>query len=202
MSQDCQQQEVKSCYIIFYYFVDFTHQPFSPKLIPLQSGLSPIVYLKKWGRKCLPHSKSIPRGFAFMQWFVFLCCSSQEHIFMLYYKKGQQWAYFFVVLWEKQCQLYFWCCKKGWQLFYVILQGREQYNNSTIARCKGKLQGCDDNTAHATIKLLYAVDCNDDGNMHIFYIVLQEATTTIVDCNKGVQDCAKETTNQIFNLAL
>jgi hypothetical protein len=53
--------------------------------------------------------------------------------------------------------------------------------------------------------ILYAVDCKNDGNKRIFCIVfqearttiifsdaLQEATMTMVDCNKGAQDCAKQ----------
>jgi hypothetical protein len=77
----------------------------------------------------------------------------------------------------------------------VVLQGACCDNDSTIARCKD-----------ATIKLLYAVNCGDYGNKRIFVhciaksddvnhiccVVLQEVTTTMIDCDKGTQDHATQ----------
>jgi hypothetical protein len=65
-------------------------------------------------------------------------------------------------------------------------------DDETIARHKGQLQGYDDDMAHGTIKYFYAVDCKDDGNKCIFYLVLQEVMTKMVDCNEEAQDCAKQ----------
>ncbi len=82
-----------------------------------------------------------------------ICCWSQwSRQWCVDCKKQWPWAYLYVVLQGKQWQWYFWCCKKCKQ---------------AIARCKD-----------ATIKLLYAVDRNDDGNCLPFYVILQGATTT------------------------
>jgi hypothetical protein len=48
----------------------------------------------------------------------------------------------------------------------VVLKGACNDNESTLVRRK-----------NATIKILYAINCNDDGNMPTIYIVLQGATT-------------------------